>query len=96
MNKVRRILITSMASLSIFGAVFYAIPVHAAEITPDSSSYSYGSTSEIAPSTTITTNGSSLASTGDPANIVKIVAIVLIVVGAGVGIRVLIRRKQKA
>ncbi len=68
--------------------------VAAAEITPDPTSYSYGSTSEISPSSTITTNPSSLASTGDPANIIKIAAVVLILTGVGFGARAILKKRK--
>lgn len=57
--------------------------VQAAEITPDPSSYSYGSTSEVAPSTQVQlSNSGSLASTGENATYILIGAVVLI--GGGI------------
>lgn len=73
-------------------------PVQAAEITPDSTSYSYGSTSEIAPSAAITTSSSSgsstLASTGDPANIAIAVAVALLFLGTTSIIVQILRKKS--
>ncbi len=85
-----------LSGLMVLTLLLLPVAVSAAEITPASSAYGYGSTSEFSNEVNASSSSSSLASTGDPANMVKIIAIVLIVVGAGVGIRALIRRKQKS
>jgi hypothetical protein len=60
MKKIFPIILATIAAVLLF-----AMPVYAAEITPDSSTYSYGSTSEFSPSVNTDTSETSLAPTGE-------------------------------
>lgn len=91
-------LITAFIILAASMMIFTSPQVSAKEITPSADSYSYGSTSEYSASTSIeapnSTPSGNLASTGDPANIIKICAIVLILVGVGFGARAVLKKRK--
>lgn len=55
-------------------------PVQAAEITPDPASYNYGSTSEHSPATTVG-DQAELAETGDPFQVLLLLATTALVLG---------------
>ena len=77
----------------VLALLFVPATVSAAEINPDSSTYGYGSTSEHS-SEVIATQGSSLASTGDPAKIITYVAIGLVLVGGGAVVYLAMKKRR--
>ena len=96
---MKKISIIAFSQLVLLVAVgFFLVPIaNAAEITPNPDTYSYGSTSELAPSVTIQTQGSSssnLAGTGESAKIIQITAGVLLIAGLGLVARLFIQKRQ--
>lgn len=75
-----RELVYTFSSLIIILSVAVAMPVSAAEITPDPDSYSYGSTSEFAVSEEITV-AEDLAETGENTKLLYAVAGLLVILG---------------
>jgi hypothetical protein len=80
--RINLLIISSLVAVLILIMIF-AKPVHAAEITPDPSTYVYGSTSEFSPYVTLTSSGS-LAPTGESQFILVLLAITAIASGVAV------------
>lgn len=72
---MKKLFITTTLAITL--SLTFVSVSRAAEITPDPSTYSYGSTSEFSPYrslTTTTTTGEGLASTGDDTKVVFLIA----------------------
>jgi hypothetical protein len=83
-----------LSSLLLITLLLLPVTVNAAEINPDASTYGYGSTSET--SNEVNASGGSLATTGDPVQIIEAIAILLVLVGVGLGIRMVIQKKKRS
>lgn len=81
--------------LALFAVILMPASAMAAEITPDSSTYGYGSTSEHS-SEVVATQGSSssLASTGDSTKIITYVALGLVLIGGGAVAYFAVKKKR--
>lgn len=85
---------TTFAVFAILVVLAIPLKVSAAEITPNPSTYQYGSTSEYSTGTQVqASSGGTLADTGDAQSVVNFIATILVIAGLG---GVFIARKKYA